>query len=297
MTQELEQGTNATLVAVRNGPGARLRAAREASGFTQLEVAQQLRLSEETIARLEEDNYDPNMPLVFVRGYLRSYAGVIGLDPAQIITEFGHLGIKDPVRDVPDLGQSPQRKLSNFDAGTPKHRPGLLWGSLAVFVCGMIAFMLMYRDQIPALSSTEASAASVSTTNTSTEEAELNAAIEAARKANAQTAATVATPDSTAAASAAATTPATNAAATTTPAAKTSATVTSTPAVPVTQSAADTAGSAKKAPISSEDDDEDNATPVKPVSTNNVVVPSTRSGVKAAVKQNSTNKTHETMLF
>jgi cytoskeleton protein RodZ len=295
MTQEHEQGTSATLVAVRNGPGARLRAAREANGFTQLEVAQQLRLNPEVIARLEEDNYDPNMPLVFVKGYLRSYAGLIGLDPEQIIAEFGHLGIKDPVREVPDLAQSPQRKLSNFDAGTPKHRPGLLWGSLAIFACAMLAFMFAYRDQIPALSSSEATATTTTTTPT-TEEAELNAAIEAARKANAQTAAASeppagATTGTTAATTTgAATTPASNASASTTtgtgtkPAAATT-TATSTPA-PTT--AATQPISPKKPPVASEEDDEDNVRPVKPMSANSV---------GAAVKKRSNASAHETMLF
>lgn len=291
MTQEHEQGTSATLVAVRNGPGARLRAAREANGFTQLEVAQQLRLNPEIIARLEEDNYDPTTPLVFIKGYLRSYAGVIGLDPEQILGEFTHLGIKDPVRDVPDLGHSPQRKLSSFNAGTPKHRPGLLWGSLALFACGMIAFMFAYRDQIPALSSSEASATTTTTTAPSTEEAELNAAIEAARKANAQ-AVTAETPTPTPTGA----TPATvgnNATATTPATAAPTATVSSTgtgtaSSTPGAQSAGNTAAQTnaapKKAPITStsEDDDEDNARPVKPVSAN---------------RAKQVNHTHETMLF
>lgn len=264
MTQGIEQGVGATLVAVRNGPGARLRAAREAMGFTELEVAQQLRLSESTIERLEQDNYDTHLPLVFVKGYLRSYAGLIGLDPEQVLLEFAHLGIHDPVRDVPDLGHGHQSRLSNFSSGTPKHRPGLLWGSLAIFACGMLAFMWSYRDQLPALGAPAETNTTISTTITpQSEESELNAAIEAARHANAQANAPAA-----ASAPATATPPA---AATTAPA----------PAAPTLNSTAK--------PLSGGDSNDSSERPVKPVSVNAVSAP--------AAKPHASDKTHETMLF
>ncbi len=164
MTQGIEQAVGATLVSVRNGPGARLRAAREAADYSIKEVAELLRLNNVSlIERMETDNYESNTLHVFIKGYLRSYAKLVGLDPDQIILEFSHLGLDDPLRDPPDLGHTPQRKLSSFEySGTPKHRPGLLWGSLGVFVCAMLAFMWGYRDQLPGLTSPEASTTTIS---------------------------------------------------------------------------------------------------------------------------------------
>lgn len=279
MTQGMEQGSGATLVAVRNGPGARLRAAREAKGWTELEVAQQLRLMQSMIERLEQDNYDTHTPLVFIKGYLRAYAVLVDLDPEQVLLEFSHLGIHDPVRDVPDLGQ--HSRISNFSAETPKARPGLLWGSLSLFVFIMLALMWTYRDQLPAMNvhTNMTSALPSSATSQSTEESELNAAIDAARKADAAQAAPAAAPAAGPApgpgAAPVAPAPGTPAAA---PAAAT------TPAVPTLKST--------EPPVSrsgNNDDDGDEEEHVKPVSVNAVKVP--------AVKRRAPVSTHETMLF
>lgn len=63
------------------GVGAELRTAREAAGLTARSVAGQLKLPESTIEALEADDFKRLPPLTFVRGYVRSYAGLLGLDP------------------------------------------------------------------------------------------------------------------------------------------------------------------------------------------------------------------------
>lgn len=68
------------------GPGARLKAAREAKNLNLEKVAAQLHLSNEMLVVLEADDYD-NLPArVFVVGYLRNYARLVGL-PAEAITQ------------------------------------------------------------------------------------------------------------------------------------------------------------------------------------------------------------------
>jgi cytoskeleton protein RodZ len=61
--------------------GERLAAGRERLGLSQAKVAEQLRLSTEVIAALEAGNYQPIGAQVFVRGYLRRYAELIGESP------------------------------------------------------------------------------------------------------------------------------------------------------------------------------------------------------------------------
>jgi cytoskeleton protein RodZ len=61
--------------------GERLAAGRERLGLSQAKVAEQLRLSTEIIAALEAGNYQPIGAQVFVRGYLRRYAELIGESP------------------------------------------------------------------------------------------------------------------------------------------------------------------------------------------------------------------------
>jgi len=59
--------------------GQRLRTAREAKGLTHADVAQRLRLPLRLIGRLEDDNYAGMEQGVYLRGYLSSYARLVGV--------------------------------------------------------------------------------------------------------------------------------------------------------------------------------------------------------------------------
>lgn len=61
-----------------------LSAARQANGLSMRDVAQQLNLAVATIESLEEDAFDQLPGLTFVKGYLRSYARLLGLDEGMI---------------------------------------------------------------------------------------------------------------------------------------------------------------------------------------------------------------------
>lgn len=64
-----------------HGPtfGQRLRTAREAKGLTHSDVAQRLRLPLRLIGQLEQDNYAGMEQGVYLRGYLSSYARLVGV--------------------------------------------------------------------------------------------------------------------------------------------------------------------------------------------------------------------------
>jgi len=62
------------------GCGARLRLGREAAGLTQEEVSARLKMPVRVIRVLESDDWSPLGAPVFVRGQLRSYARLLGLD-------------------------------------------------------------------------------------------------------------------------------------------------------------------------------------------------------------------------
>jgi cytoskeleton protein RodZ len=68
-------------------PGSRLRAAREARGLSTAEVAAQLHLTRSIIDALETDNYDAGPGPVFMRGYLRSYARLMGLPTDELLIQ------------------------------------------------------------------------------------------------------------------------------------------------------------------------------------------------------------------
>ncbi|MDD3450260.1 MAG: helix-turn-helix domain-containing protein, partial [Gammaproteobacteria bacterium] len=71
----------------RPQPGSLLRAAREARGLSAAEVAAQLHLTRSIIDALETDNYDAGPGPVFMRGYLRSYARLMGLPTDDLLVQ------------------------------------------------------------------------------------------------------------------------------------------------------------------------------------------------------------------
>ncbi len=66
-------------------PGAALKAAREAIGVSRREVAQALNLSVDTLAAIEDNDAEGMPDLVFARGYVRSYAKLLELDPEPLV--------------------------------------------------------------------------------------------------------------------------------------------------------------------------------------------------------------------
>ena len=78
------------------GPGHRLRDARKLSNLDQSDIATQLNLDIATINALEKDDYARMPPAVFVRGYLRAYAGMVGLSVDDILSSFDAMQGIDP---------------------------------------------------------------------------------------------------------------------------------------------------------------------------------------------------------
>ncbi|MFZ6846651.1 helix-turn-helix domain-containing protein [Undibacterium sp. RuRC25W] len=73
------------LVATDDSAGARLSDARQALGLSIDQVAEQLKLSYRQITALEGNEYDKLPQMVIVRGFVRSYAKLLKIDPAPII--------------------------------------------------------------------------------------------------------------------------------------------------------------------------------------------------------------------
>lgn len=72
-------------------PGARLRNAREANGYGIDYVAGKLHLRLQVVELLEADDYD-NMPEpVFIKGYLRAYANLVGEDAHELLRIFNQM--------------------------------------------------------------------------------------------------------------------------------------------------------------------------------------------------------------
>ncbi|CAK9885628.1 MAG: Cytoskeleton protein RodZ [Candidatus Erwinia impunctatus] len=75
--------------------GQRLREAREQKGHTQQEIAERLCLKLSTIRDLEADSLPADLAATFLRGYVRSYARIVGVPESELLSD---LARQAPIR-------------------------------------------------------------------------------------------------------------------------------------------------------------------------------------------------------
>jgi cytoskeleton protein RodZ len=68
--------------------GERFRAAREQRGLTLSDVAEHVRIRSVYLAAIEEENWKAIGAPVYIRGFLRTYARFLGLDPEEAVSQF-----------------------------------------------------------------------------------------------------------------------------------------------------------------------------------------------------------------
>ena len=81
--------------ATPDSPGQLLRAAREARGLTQPEVASRLNLRVSLVRDIEEDRFDQRTASTFTRGYLKTYAKLVGASEARVVAAYEQLGLTE----------------------------------------------------------------------------------------------------------------------------------------------------------------------------------------------------------
>ena len=95
------------------GPGSRLRQAREAANRSIGEISAALHLDPRMVEALEADSFERLPPPAFVRGYLKGYARLLGLQPGPILEVYDRRGFEPPPL-VPDVTQAPQTHPSDL---------------------------------------------------------------------------------------------------------------------------------------------------------------------------------------
>lgn len=119
------------------GPGAQLRAAREAMRVDLPHIAAETRIPLRHLQAIEEDQFEDLPSRTYAIGFSRSYAQAVGLDPAQIT---------DLVRA--ELADGTMRRTlpsSSMEPGDPARLPstGLAWaaaGAVLLLAIGAFAF-------------------------------------------------------------------------------------------------------------------------------------------------------------
>ncbi|GAC1656212.1 MAG: DUF4115 domain-containing protein [Vulcanimicrobiaceae bacterium] len=79
--------------------GEQFRAAREARGLSLSEVAEQIRIRSVYLGEIEAENWPAIGAPVYVRGFLRTYARFLGLDPEEAVGAFNKTSEGAPVAD------------------------------------------------------------------------------------------------------------------------------------------------------------------------------------------------------
>lgn len=121
--------------------GKTLRDARNASMFSLDHVASQTHLPREVIEHLEEERFEKLPGSVFVRGYIRAYAKLLGIDAQPLIDEYNETQF-----DEPDI--TPSLNLTR----TKSHGIGMdritLWSTVAVVVVllSLLTSWWVYRE-------------------------------------------------------------------------------------------------------------------------------------------------------
>jgi cytoskeleton protein RodZ len=83
-----ETETETTKDEIPQKPGTLLKQKRESLGLTQKQVADKLRLRVNVIESLEDNNFNIDKVSTFVRGYIRSYARIVGLDEQSVVAAY-----------------------------------------------------------------------------------------------------------------------------------------------------------------------------------------------------------------
>src|SRR5579863_8894855 len=127
--------------------GERFRAAREARGLSLSDVSEQVRIRSVYLAAIEEEQWKAIGAPVYVRGFLRTYARFLGLDPEDIVQTFN--------REVPSAGTPSDASSALSSRSERSSKPGtmLLWiaGVVAVLLVAFVAYnaMTMRRESAP----------------------------------------------------------------------------------------------------------------------------------------------------
>jgi cytoskeleton protein RodZ len=114
--------------------GERFRAAREARGMSLSQVGEQIRIRPVYLAAIEDENWSTIGAPVYIRGFLRTYARFLGIDPEEAVAAFNRT---QPAPPPTTARGTPEPE----PAAAPTWRgPVLIWIASAVAVL-LIAFV------------------------------------------------------------------------------------------------------------------------------------------------------------
>jgi cytoskeleton protein RodZ len=124
------------------GIGSALRKARLLRGKSLQEVSRETRIRAEYLEALERERFEDLLGDVYVRGFLRSYASYLGLDPARVFAVYNRR-FGEPRPSLPRPRPAPARSIRpshpHLSPGPVRHHPS--WALLAGVAVSVMALL------------------------------------------------------------------------------------------------------------------------------------------------------------
>ena len=119
--------------------GSDLKAARERMDVTPADIAASLHLDESVIRAVEAGEANSLPAPVYVRGYIRAYANLVGLNGDELIANYDEFNVVPEASPPPVVGGvSKSYRHTNL----PQRRPGLFIGAIVAVIVVALAFTL-----------------------------------------------------------------------------------------------------------------------------------------------------------
>ena len=132
-----------TPLPVASTAGGQLRAAREAAGLSQEDVAEQLKLAPRQVRAIEEDDYARLPGRTFVRGFVRNYARLLQLDAGTVLAALPRNDGMSPL-DRPSLS-AVSRPMAELPASTPIRRGTSARWSISLALIAIVVAAGLYE--------------------------------------------------------------------------------------------------------------------------------------------------------
>lgn len=124
------------------GPGRRLRNAREAAGLSRGDVAAQTRIAERHLVAIEEDRFSDLASRTYAVGFSRSYARTVGLDEMEIAD-----AVREALSEQEDQRNAYQ--IDTFEPGDPARIPSSRLAWMAGFgIAIVVLLILLFRNDL-----------------------------------------------------------------------------------------------------------------------------------------------------
>ena len=118
--------------------GDRFRAAREARGLSLSDVAEQIRIRSVYLGAIEDENWGAIGAPVYTRGFLRTYARYLALDPEEVVAEFNGASAVEAAQSI---SSSMGGASADYTYAESQRRSRVL--SPLLWIAGVVAVVLI----------------------------------------------------------------------------------------------------------------------------------------------------------